>query len=97
MGAMLGFWIAYRHAGAAGRPWFEDTNLTGLAAMVQSSIVVMFVSWVGALVGLARQRQWRWFAALLVTQLLGAGIAGMVSYAGNGPDGRELSRRAQVT
>jgi hypothetical protein len=92
MGAMLGFWFAYRHVDTVSRPWFADSNLTAIASVVQCSIVVMFVSWIGALVGLARRRQWRWFTAVLITHLLGAGIAGMVSYAGNGPDGLELSR-----
>lgn len=97
MGAMLGFWLAYRHVDTISQPWFEDPNLTGIATIVQCSMLVMFVSWIGALVGLARQGQWRWFAALLVMQLVGAGIAGIVSYAGNGPDGLELTRRPQVT
>lgn len=97
MAAMLGFLAAYRHVDTISQAWYLNPNLTALASIVQCSIVVMFVSWLGALVGLARQRQWRWFAAVLVTHVVGAGIAGMVSYAGNGPDGPELARHPQVT
>lgn len=96
MGAMLGFTVAYRNAGSATVVWFQDPNLSGIATIVELSMLVMFVAWIGALARLAKQQEWRWFVALLVTQLLGAGIAGMVSYAGNGPEDRLLSRR-QVT
>lgn len=92
MAAMLGLLAAFRSLGASAEPWYHDPNLTGLAAIVQVSMVVMFLSWIGALVGLAQQRQWRWFTLLLVSHLLGAGIAGMVSYAGNGPEEREAGR-----
>lgn len=93
MGGMVGFLVAYRHADTLSPAWFQDPNLTGIATIVEVSMLVMFVAWVGALVHLAKQHQWRWFAALLLTQLLGAGIAGMVSYAGSGPEDLELSRR----
>jgi len=93
MAAMLGFWIAYRHADPASQAWFRDPNLTGLASIIEVSMVVMFASWIGALVRLAKLRQWTWFAAVLLTQLLGAGIAGMVSYAGSGPDDAEVAQR----
>ena len=91
---MLGFWVAYRHVDTIAQPWFQNTNLTALAAIVETSMLVMFATWVGALLWVGRQRQWRWFAALFITQVVGAGIAGMVSYAGNGPeDPGEIVRR----
>lgn len=96
MGAMLGFLVAYRNTDTLAVAWFQNPNLTGIAAIVEVSMLVMFVAWIGALVRLAKRHEWRWFAVILVTQLLGAGIAGMVSYAGNGPEDLEVTRR-QVT
>ncbi len=93
MGAMLGFFMAYRQVDTTTQLWFQNSNLTGLATILELSMLVMFVSWIGALVGLARQRAWGWFATLFVTQLVGAGIAGMVVYMGDGPeDEAELTR-----
>ncbi len=97
MAAMVGFWVAYRNVDTIAQPWFENPNLTGIASIVQCSIVVMFVSWLGALAGLARRRQWRWFAVVLVTQLVGAGIAGIVTYAGSGPLDEGDVAKPQVT
>lgn len=94
---MLGFSIAFRHTDTVSQPWFASPNLTGIASIAEVAMVVMLVSWIGALVRLARLKQWNWFAAVLVTHVLGAGIAGMVCYAGYGPaDDLEVSR-PQVT
>ena len=94
---MVGFWVAYRNVDTTAQPWFENPNLTGIASIVQCSIVVMFVSWLGALAGLARRREWRWFTVVLVTQLVGAGIAGIVTYAGSGPLDEGDATKPQVT
>lgn len=97
MAGMVGFWIAYRQVDTTAQPWFQNPNLTGIASIVQAAMVVMFVSWMGALVGLVRRRQWRWFAVVLVTQVVGAGIAGMVTYAGSGPQDEGDVTKPQVT
>ena len=55
------------------------------AAMV-SSAFLMFVMWVAALVKLARRHATFSFVTMLVLQLLGIGIVGMVSYAVSGPE-----------
>lgn len=98
MAALFCFSIAYRHADLISRPWFQDPNLTGLATIAEVSMLVMFVAWIGALVRLAKLHQWNWFATVLLTQLLWAGIAGMVCYAGLGPEREEVEvPRPQVT
>ncbi|HVH62245.1 MAG TPA: hypothetical protein VNA65_01455 [Candidatus Dormibacteraeota bacterium] len=96
--AMFAFSYAYRHVATLGYPWWQDPNLTAIATVAEMSMLVMFVAWVGALVRLARLQQWNWFVAVLVTQLLWAGIAGMVCYAGSGPEKEDLGvSRPQVT
>ena len=90
--SLFAFSIAYRYAGVSGDFWLRDPNLTGIAAIIQVSMLVMFVAWIGALIRLARIRRWNWFAGVLVTQLLGAGILGMVMYAGVGPEEGAMSR-----
>lgn len=47
---------------------------------------LMFVTWVIALVKLARRHAMFSFVAMLVLQLLGIGIVGMVMYAMSSPD-----------
>ncbi len=90
--ALIGFSIAYRYGDATSGWWLHDANLTGIASIIQVSMLVMCAAWIGALIRLARIKRWGWFACVLVTQLLGAGILGMVMYAGIGPEDRELSR-----
>lgn len=96
---LFSFSIAYRHVILFTQPWWRDPNLNGLAVVAEMAMIVMFVAWVGALVRLAKLRQWNWFLAVFVTQVLGAGIAGMVCYAGSGPDEEEDAEvsRPQVT
>jgi hypothetical protein len=48
--------------------------------------IVTFVMWVAALVKLARQQAMFWFVGVLVLQLIGLGIVGMVAYAVAGPE-----------
>jgi hypothetical protein len=45
----------------------------------------MLVMWIGALIRLGQLHSWGWFAAVLILQLIGLGIAGMVAYAAAGP------------
>jgi len=60
--------------------------------------VVMLLIWIGALIRLAQQHVWGWFAAVLVLHLVGLGIVGMVAYAIAGPDeSTEVVMRPSVT
>ena len=47
--------------------------------------LVLLVMWIGALVKLGQQHSWGWFVAVLILQLIGLGIIGMVAYAAGGP------------
>lgn len=96
--ALVCFSIAFRHSDVVSQPWFQNPNLTAVATIAQMAMLVMFVAWIGALVRLAKLRQWNWFAALFLTQMFFAGIAGMVCYAGLGPEDEEApTSRPQVT
>ncbi len=53
--------------------------------LIAIAILVMVVTWIGALVQLGRARAWGWFGAVLVLQVLGLGILGMAAYALAGP------------
>jgi preprotein translocase subunit Sss1 len=70
----------------------DDPNLAALVAILDVLVLVMFVLWVAALARLARQQDWGWFTALLVLQLVGLGIIGMVAYAIAGPIDIDLSK-----
>lgn len=59
--------------------------------------IVMLVMWIGALVKLATQHTWGWFAAVLVLNLLFLGIIGMVAYALAGPEDTEVVIRPTAT
>ena len=48
--------------------------------------IVMLVVWIGALIRLGQQHSSGWFAALLLLNLIGLGIIGMLLYAMAGPD-----------
>jgi hypothetical protein len=52
--------------------------------------LVMLVLVIGALVTLGQQHAWGWFAALLVLQIIGLGIIGLVAYAIAGPPDRAI-------
>lgn len=57
----------------------------------------MVVTWIGALIRAGQLRRWGWFVALLVLQLLGLGIAGMIASAAAGPEGEEIVYRPTTT
>ena len=65
----------------------------GIVAFVAG--LVMLVMVIGALVKLGMQKAWGWFVGVLVLQLIGLGIIGMVAYAIAGPadSGREVVTR----
>lgn len=64
----------------------------GVAYLVIAAAgIVMLVMWIRALVKLGMQRAWGWFFGVLVLQLFGLGIIGMIAYAAAGPGERELA------
>lgn len=70
------------------------TNSLATVAWITALIaaLVMFVMWIGALIRLAQQRAWAWFAGVLISHLVLLGILGMVAYAMGGPaDDREYT------
>jgi hypothetical protein len=60
----------------------------GLAFILELLAFVMFGTWIGALLRLARDRHWNWFVVVAALHLIGLGIVGMIAYAVRGPDGR---------
>lgn len=101
-----GYVIAWVVAAVAGVVFLRTahvvTTATSAAAMGTSPVsaiawlvaviasLVMLVLWIGALVALGQQHDWGWFAAVLVLQLVGLGIAGMAAYAIAGPADRPM-------
>jgi hypothetical protein len=81
--------IAYLKSGIVYATAAGDPTMVWLAAGIAS--LVMVVMWIGALIGLGRQHAWGWFVAVLVLQLVGLGIVGMVAYALAGPERVVLS------
>ena len=60
--------------------------------------IVMLVMWIGALVKLGQQQAWGWFVGVLILQLVGLGIIGMIAYAAGGPkDEGGVAMRPSVT
>ena len=58
--------------------------MVALAVMAVAGIV-MLVGWIATLIRLAQLAAWGWFAAVLVSHLVGLGIVGMIAYAVAGP------------
>jgi hypothetical protein len=90
----IGAWVVYllalipvlmigRGVGSAQSP---QPALILFLAVMSATALIMLVMLVGALINLARQQVWSWFAAVLVLHLLTLGIIGMVAYAMAGPD-----------
>ena len=90
--ALIGFSIAYQHVDRSSPFWVGNPSLVGLGTIAQLSMLVMLGSWIGALIRLRRLRRWVWFAGVLIVQLIGLGILGMVAYAIAGPDDTALAR-----
>ena len=80
--AAIAFFMISRSAQGSGSPppgmW-----LAYLVLMI--SAVIMLVMWIGTLIRLGQQHAWGWFVGVLVLQLVGLGILGMVAYAISGP------------
>ena len=68
---------------------FGTTPASAIAWLVVGiSSLVMLVMVIGALVALGQRHAWGWFVAVLVLQIVGLGIVGMVAYAVAGPSDR---------
>ena len=80
---------------------FYAVGTTPLSAaawfLVLIASLVMVVMWIGALIRLAQLHSWGWFAGILVLQLIGLGIVGMVVYAAAGPEDTGVVARPTVT
>jgi hypothetical protein len=91
----IGAWLVWLIALIAtialtrGRTGASGTLLVLYLVMAAAGIVTL-VTWIGALVKLGTQHAWGWFAAVLILQLVGLGIIGMVAYAAAGPPDEEL-------
>ena len=81
--AFLGLVVAMRAAGSPSTP-----PTTALLAYLVMGLawLVMVVMWFGALLKLGHLGAWGWFGAVLILNLVGLGIIGIVAYAIFGPD-----------
>jgi hypothetical protein len=95
--ALLALVVAYMsgHSATAGASYSPMTSIAGIVAVVAG--LVMLVAWIGALIRLGRLHRWGWFAAVLIPQLIGLGIIGMIAYAVAGPVDERVVTRPTVT
>jgi hypothetical protein len=76
----------------------DNPSMPFVYAALLGSTLVMFVTWVATLVKLARRQATFSFMVMLVLQLLGLGIVGMVLYAISGPEEDvDIAIRPRVT
>jgi hypothetical protein len=88
------------HRGMTGTAFFvmgttPVSAVAWLVAIVAS--IVTLVAWIGALIRLGQIRRWGWFWVVLILQLIGLGIIGMVAYAAAGPPEDEIATRPTAT
>ena len=95
--ALIAAGIAYveGHAAPAGTVVSPLTALAWGVALIAA--LVALVAWIGALARLAQLRSWGWFAGVLILQLIGLGIIGMVAYGLAGPQDEMVVTRPTVT
>ncbi|HEX3507449.1 MAG TPA: hypothetical protein VHW94_03590 [Candidatus Dormibacteraeota bacterium] len=95
--AVIGLAIAY----TSGHSTNASTTMTPLTAvawgMAMIGGLVMLVAWIGALIRLGQLHSWGWFAVVLILQLIGIGIIGMVAYALAGPHDEMVVTRPTVS
>ncbi|MEA2644444.1 MAG: hypothetical protein QOG08_1470 [Chloroflexota bacterium] len=95
--ALIGLVIAYTSGHSAN----ATTSLSPLAAIAWAVALfaglVMLVAWIGALIRIGQLHRWGWFVAVLILQLIGLGIIGMVAYAVAGPGDEVVVTRPTVT
>jgi hypothetical protein len=95
--AVIALLIALTTASSAGAST-HVSPLTGIAwGAVGIATLVMILAWIGALIRLGRLRSWGWFAPVLMLQLIGLGIIGMVAYALGGPEQEMVVTRPTVS
>jgi hypothetical protein len=88
------------HRGMTGTAFFvTGTTPLSVTAWVVAIIaaIVTLVAWIGALIRLGQIRRWGWFAAVLILQLIGLGIIGMIAYAVAGPPDEMVVSRPTTT
>jgi hypothetical protein len=85
--AMIVIGVGARSVPAGSSP--PPTLMIMSFVMIAASLV-MFVMWIGALVKLVQLSAWGWFVGVLILQLIGLGIIGMVAYAIAGPEERTV-------
>jgi hypothetical protein len=88
------------HRGMTGTAVFAmgSTPVSAVAWLIAViASIVTLVAWIGALIRLGQIRRWGWFAAVLILQLIGLGIAGMVAYAVAGPPDAMVVSRPTTT
>ena len=95
--AALALGVAYisGHPTAASASYSPLAAMAGIIAVVAG--LVMLVTCIGALIRLGQGHSWGWFAAVLILQLLGLGIIGMIAYAVAGPSDEMVVTRPTVS
>jgi glucan phosphoethanolaminetransferase (alkaline phosphatase superfamily) len=90
--SLIAFAVAIRHVNPRSGFYASNPSLAGISYIILLLTLVMLWMWVAALVRLARLHQWKWFASLMLLELIGLGIVGMVAYSAAGPDNNKASR-----
>ena len=101
IGAWVVALIALLIAFTTGHSATASTSVSPLTAVAWgvASIagLVMLVAGIGAMIRLGQLHSWGWFAAVLILQLIGLGIIGMVGYAVAGPEEEMVVTRLTVS
>ena len=101
IGAWVVALIALLLAFTTGHSAAASTSVSPLTAVAWGVAaiagLVMLVAWIGAMIRLGQLHSWRWFAAVLILQLIGLGIIGMVAYAVAGPEEEMVVTRPTVS
>jgi hypothetical protein len=96
----LAIFLLTAHKGMTGTAIYAIGNTPASAVawlVVIAASIVMVVAWIGALIRLGQLSRWGWFALVLILQLLGLGIVGMVAYAAAGPPDDMVVTRPTTT
>lgn len=101
VGAWVVGLIALVIAYTTGQSNTSNTSVSPLTAIAWGAALiaglVMLVAWIGALIRLGQLHRWGWFAVVLILQLIGLGIIGMIAYAVAGPEDEMVVTRPTVT
>ena len=101
IGAWVVALIALLIAFTTGHSATASTSVSPLTAVAWgvASIagLVMLVAGIGAMIRLGQLHSWGWFAAVLILQLVGLGIIGMVAYAVAGTEEEMVVTRPTVS